>query len=229
MKIDFERYNPFRRPDWRFERVLRMVDRHPSPGRSTKRDDEWVKGLRQFILRYRSASEAKRERLCYENPGLYFAWLIHERSEDEPEIAFMIEARILANQSGREICIESDTIPEAIDWYEHLFFDVRTRLRAHDWVMKHVLVPSVTRAQENKHDEGVRFPRQPLSEPFYDSTLKFFGYFGGPVLIDFMLAGFRRGVIARSSEDVSAWLDQYTSAAAKRRSRADERNALGGG
>lgn len=217
--INFERYNPFRRPDWRFERVLKMVDRHPTPGRSTKKDDEYVRGLRNFILRYRQYTEEQRERLCYENPGLYFAWLIHDRASDDQdwEMAFMVQSRILARQTDMEIAIEVDTIPETIRWYEHLFFDVRSRLRARDWITKHVLVPAIVQSQENAHDPDVRFPRMPLAEPFYDATLKFFAYFGGSVILDFMVTGFKHGMMARSQEDIEDWLTEYVTQAMFRR------------
>jgi hypothetical protein len=218
MRIDFEKHNPFRRPDWRHERVLNMLGRMPTPGRCTKRDDEWVRGLRKFVLRYQNADPAQRDQIGYENPGLYFAYLIFERTEEDFEPAFMVESRLLARQSFEDIARELDTIPEAVEWYEKLFFNVTDRLHAHDWIMKHVLVPAVERSAGRAQPQNGRAPRKPIAEAFYDASLKCFGYYGGPIAIDFMLSGFSRGMEPQSRDDISPWLDAHTALAAKRRS-----------
>jgi hypothetical protein len=223
--IVFSKYHPFRRPDWRYERVLQMVDRFPSPGRSTSRDDIWVKGLRNFILQYRSGKPGARARLEYANPGLYFAWIIHEQAEEDYETAFMIESRILADQPDEEIAKEAHTLPEAIAWYEALFFNVRDRLESHDWVLKHVLMPSVLRCrdqfkkEQGAGDEGTgnKFIRDPLAEPFWDSSLKFMGYFGGKFIIDFMLTGYARGVKAQARDQTWKWVSNYFQGQGSRR------------
>jgi hypothetical protein len=218
--ISFERFNPFRRPDWRYERVLQLVDRHPTPGRSRRSDDEYVRQARAFILSYRNGSEEKRRRLQYSNPGLFFAHLIHEQAEDDFEVAYMIEARLLARQETMQIAEEAHTLPDAIDWYERLFFNIRDRIRSHDWILKHVLMPSIKRSQDQvmmTQAESSRFIRVPLAEPFWDASLKFFAYFGGAHLVDFMLSGFQRGVAANSQDDVGEWLNNYIDQATKRR------------
>jgi hypothetical protein len=210
-QIDFERFNPFRTPDWRFERVLQMVDRFPNPGRSTRRDDEYIKGLRQFILRYRNSDEIGRRRLINENPGLYFAWIIHERAEEDFETMTMIECRILAGQPDEEICDDAHTIPEAIHWYERLFFNVRDRLGAHDWILKHVLVPAIRRSREAAEARAGDGPvRVPLAEPMFDATLRWFAYFSGRHVFDAMLSGFRRGMFVASQDGVSDYLVNHS-------------------
>jgi len=218
--IGFNKFHPFREPDWRYKRVLQMVDTLGNPGRSTKHDDDWVRGLRNFILRYRNGTREARRRLSYENHDLYFAWTIHERADDDFETAFMIEARLLAQQSSEDIAKECHTLPGAIDWYEALFFNVRDRIHAHDWILKHVLMKAISQSAERLKEEGgaeARFTRAPLSEPFWDSSLKFMGYFGGPIMIDFMLTGYRRGVHANSMDDVSNWLTDYVAHQVHRR------------
>jgi hypothetical protein len=206
-EISTSKFHPFREPDWRYKRVLQMVDSLDNPGRSTNRDDIWVRGLRNFILRYRNGNERARQRLEFSNPGLYFAYVIQERADDDYEVAFMIEARLLAQQTSEEIARESHTLPEAIDWYEALFFNVRDRIHSHDWVMKHVLMKAMLQgAARMKNDSDSKFSRDPLAEPHWDASLKFMGYFGGPVMIDFMLSGYRRGVHANSQDDISDWL-----------------------
>jgi hypothetical protein len=43
-----------------------------------------------------------------------------------------------------------------------------------------------------------------------DYTLKFFGYFGGPILVDFMLSGFKRGLKCNTQDDIGEWLNEAT-------------------
>lgn len=225
----YNEYNPFRRPDWRYERVLGMLDSPDRVGRSTKSDDEWTKGFRGFIPRYLRYPE-RHDAMFRQNPGLFLAYKINENRNDDPEIAFTVEARLLANQTDQEIAGELDTLPQAITWYEKLFFDVRKHLHAHDWIIKHGLMPAILEAlagPTRPSTDGDDVPdtslaaairRTPLAEPFWDSTLKFFGYFGGPILLDFMISSFRRGIKVHSQEDISGWMDQATTHSLKRRS-----------
>src|ERR1700677_3869694 len=140
------KYNPSLRPEWRFNRVLEMVDRPTAnPGRSTTRDDIYVKSLRRFILRYRYSDDPQaRNVLWHENPGLYWAFELYELKVDNLDHkAALIEARILAGQSDEDIAQELGTMPEVPEWYEALFFNVRDRLGNLDWIMDAVLYPAL--------------------------------------------------------------------------------------
>jgi hypothetical protein len=229
-QIDFERYNPFRRPDWRWERVLEIVDRRENgrPGRTTKRDDTYIKGLRNFILRYRNGDEVARTQLGYENPGLLWAYQIFEARQDDAasRLAEIVEARILARQTDEQVADELHTLPQTVLWYEQLFFNVRDRLDGHDWILNHVLFPAVTRSREAalaanaEAAAPVPNPQRPVSEPFFDATIKFFAYFGGPLMLDYVLSGFQRGNLARSREEVGSWFDKHWTTRIKHRSAA---------
>ena len=218
-RIDFSVWSPFRRPDWRFERVLEMVQRE-TPGRTSKRDDEYVQALRNFILRYRAYTGQPLDQLAFANPGLYWAYQIHDRRHDDgARMAVMIEARILAGQNNVDIAKELCTIPEVIDWYEKIFFNVRDRLHAHDWVVDHVLMPAFLESRISAQPgQNASKIRQPLAEAFFDPTLKFFAYFGGPFVLDFVLTGFRRGNRCRNREETGQWFDTYWANRLKQRS-----------
>lgn len=220
---DMQRYNPHRQPDWRYQRVLRMVDRYPTPGRCTGRDDEWIRGMRNYILRWRASSEHERENLWYDNPALHYAFNIYEQmhGDEDPETAFMVESRILSNQPYAEIAEELGTIPEAIEWYEAIFFNVRDYLRCHDWIVRQVLTPAMMRGRRfrpsrGKSDDDDWAP--PIVEPFYDWTIKFYAYFGGPLALEFMLTGFRRDINVTTREGLSQYLDQQWASQIRRRS-----------
>jgi len=210
-QIDFEKFNPFRRPDWRMDRVLQMVDRMPNPGRSTKRDDDYVKGLRNFMLRYRAYDDAARNQLGYENPGLFWAYQIHDRREDDGKRkAIMVEARILAGQTDEQIADELGTVPGVVHWYEKVFFNVRDRLKNHDWVIDHVLMPAWEAEHLDEEEDEVNPAHvafKQVSRPYFDCTTKFFAYFGGVFCLDYVLSGFRRGNQVMEREGVGEWMD----------------------
>ena len=215
--VDTRMADPFLRPSWRFDRVLKMIGRSPVPMRTTIRDDAYIRDTRAFMLRWRKG-ERERMRLQDEMPGLYFAYQIWDRVERDPEVQFMVEARLLANQDIAEIADAIKTIPETIEWYEAVFFNVLPHLRHHDWIMKHVLLPATDRYSDaNTDDDGddeeegntVSFYVTPaIVNPDLDSTLKYFSYFGGPLLCEFMISGFKRGKIVHSQDDIGDWLDE---------------------
>ena len=218
---DVRLYNPFLRPDWRFERVLKLVGRVPAPGRTTKLDDEHIKEARSFMLRWRKG-EAAREQLLQENPGLYYAYMVYDNLHTDPEVRFMMEARLLAGQPSEEIAESLKTLPQTVTWYEKIFFNIKPFLSHHDWIVKHVLLPASDRfvAHDDDDDDDVPRPQgTPLIvRPHLDMTLKFFSYFGGPVMCEFMIGGFRGGAKVHTQDDISAWLDDQWQLTLQRRS-----------
>lgn len=225
MKLNarYQRHSLFSRPDWRWDRVLDMCDRAPVPGRCTRHDDNYIRDARNFLLRWRAyaGQPERREELFWQNGGLFYAFEIHERSGDEPEGALTIQARLLARQSSQEIAALTGLLPEAVDWYEALFFNVRERIDQRDWITKQVLVPATMR-NLSVRDRGITLARTdgaetPFALPFYDVTLKLFAYFGGAVLLDFMLTGFKQRQRVTDERDVDGFLDSYLTSAVKRR------------
>jgi hypothetical protein len=211
-------YNPSLRPEWRFNRVLEMVDRPTAnPGRSTTRDDIYVKSLRRFILRYRASDDQQARNVLFnENPGLFWAFQFYEHKQDKLDTkATLVEARLLAGQSDEDIATELCTVPEVAEWYEALFFSVRDRLGKHDWVVNEVLYPALTRSleadavREQNKSRDQRRTASTFTEPFREATLKFFGYFGGPFVLDFVISRFRRGRMAQSPDEVASYFDDH--------------------
>lgn len=143
---DYQRFNVFRTPDWRFRRVLSLIERYPTAGRCTFHDDEWVRKARNFVLRWRNSEEGlPRDALALEHPGLSYAYAINERTLDFPQPAMFMQARLLAGQSPVQIAEELSTIPDTVRWYEALFFNVADRLKHRDWITMHVLMPAIMR------------------------------------------------------------------------------------
>lgn len=228
MKVytDIRLADPFLRPYWRHERVLKMLASVP-PERCRRYDDAWVQGYKKFLFSWRRNSDS-REQLVYDNAGMYYAYMLFDRMHIEPEMRLMIEARLLAGVSYESIAQECKTVPATIEWYERLFFNVADFLPHHDWIMKHVLLPATDRFAESKMDEdsdvAVEFMPKPSAEvvkPHLDMTLKFFAYFGGPLICDMMISGFRRTSHITNHEDIPTFFnDQFASQIARRSAQA---------
>ncbi len=229
---DLQKYNVFRTPDWRYDRVCRLVDRYPTPGRASRRDDRYVRAARVFLLQYRSRDEDARGSLVFDNPGLYFAYTIQERAAGpDPEPAQFIQARLLARQTTAEIADCLGTLPETVEWYEALFFNVADRLDNRDWITKHVLLPAILHQQgldvtpregegevltELRREQRQRGAASAL--PYFDGTLKLFAYFGGRYLVDVLLTGFEAGKPLTSADGMGEWFDRCWSTTVRRRS-----------
>lgn len=231
--IAYQRWNPFRRPDWRHDRVLRMVEQRPNPGRTTSTDDVYVQGFRKFLLRYRAAGtdEIALDKLAFENVGIFMAYLWHLKRHDEGHYqVIMLESRILARMTDEEIAHEMGVRPEAVHWYEALFFSVREKLGTHDWILDHVLIPAYedyfeSRAVQQSRQKGKKTARakvaaefHPISEPFFDCTLKFFAYFAGPIMLDAMLSSFQRGRQVHSIDEIDSYHDSHQRSKMRQRS-----------
>lgn len=224
-KIDevrnLKQLDPFLRPDWRHERVLQLLDQ-PEENRTTRWDDRWIKGGRDFFHLWRRWDAAKRQKLLGRNPGLYYAYKVFQHLGTDPNVPWMIEARLLAGQPMEEIARALRTCPETVQWYEALFFNVSDALDAHDWLYNTVLQPAMDRfaqmALPAKDDDTPMFKQAATIRPFLDYTAKYFALFGGPVLCDFIISGFRRGWPLRSLEDLPSWLDEQWSLTIRRRS-----------
>ena len=218
---EYQRYNFFRAPEWRWERVLRLVDRSGfRAARCTRRDDAAVRGAKNFLLRWRNGDADAREVLLWENPALHDAYRFHRSAAEDPREVMAIQARLLARMTPEEVAATHGIHPDTVRWYADLFFDVVPYLDARDWITKRVLLPALVRsppqAAAPDPTRAARVDR--ISESFYDGSLKLFAYFGGRHVVDEMLAGMAVGKPAVSGEAVSQWHDEGMSRSIRMRS-----------
>lgn len=224
---DYQRYNFFRRPDWRFERVLKLCDRMPTPGRCNRRDDAYVKATRNFLLRWRGRDEDGRSELFYESPGLYYAYEAHEKCKEDPDATTILETRLLTTMPYEEIAAAAGILPQAVEWYEALFFNVRDRLKQRDWITKQVLIPAMMRNFGLQNAQPVVASNDPdhkawasqvIARPFLDASLKMFAYFGGTILAEYLIHNFQLGKFCQSVDDIPRFLDEHWSTTIRVRS-----------
>jgi hypothetical protein len=197
MHEQFQSVNPFREPSWRFQRVLDLVERD-RPGRCTSRDDEYVKAYRRFAGKFRGArSEENRISLFPDHPGLFIANLIHH--QPDKEWRWLLQARILSGEGDKKIASRMSTLPSAVDWYEKIFFNVRDRLEAEDYIAKHAIGKLEDRGPSAREGRQTDFQEQ--------MSYKLFGYYGGPYLLDIMFSGFLKVPRPDRPERVDQWMD----------------------
>jgi hypothetical protein len=213
----FEKLSPLRRPDWRWQRVLDLVLHGRRPRRCTSRDDRWVGIGREFVIRWTRGGERTRDELYATNPGLVHAYDLFEHGCAGPAYpAVFVEARLLAGQSCELIAKEHSTIPETIQFYEALFFNVAEHLQERDWIIANVILPrnivqsEVLRAQRHRRNAI------PVALPFNDALLRYCCYAGGPAVVDVMIHGFQSGHL-KDAHDLSRWLDKNCALTVQRR------------
>lgn len=185
------------------------------------------------LAAFRRADDPEREQIFQKCPGLVYAYQIHERRETAPATTQFLQARLLAGQSYEYIAEEMSTLADTVRWYEALFFDVVEHLHRRDWIASMVLLPPMMQrsglnaAPTKPEVEGARTGAQcphrqhevgPLARPLLDPSIKYFAYFGGPIVADFMIHGVQSGRRPVSQNDVARWLDEIWALTVKRRS-----------
>lgn len=233
---DIRLADPFLTPHWRHARVLQMLASVP-PERCRRYDDQWIRGYKQFLCIWKSG-ESRRNDLMHEHPGLFFAHrMFHGGIQVDPNVRFLIEARLLSGASYEDIANSCKTLPETIEWYERLYFNVSDFLEHKDWILHQVLLPASERFSDAMAGAGdssgeyptsdanttllvpvTRVPVQPIVKPHFDMSLKFFAYYGGPIVCDIMISGFNSNRKVHSPDDLADYFNEQFSMQIKRRS-----------
>lgn len=221
----YQKFNFFREPQWRWTRVLDLTAQREDgrAGRSSRRDDKYIQTARAFRLWLGNArNQAKLDKLWHDNPGLFYAYELYEKAQEDPEAAMFIEARLLANQTNEQIAEAIGITPDTVEWYEALFFNVKDKLKHRDWITKQVLLPAMRRqpSLNTQQNDGMTVLTRDsaIARPFLDGSLKMFGYFGGTHVIDVMISGFQSGKPVPSQDAVQGWFDAGWSMTVRRRS-----------
>lgn len=166
--------SPFRPVDWRWQKAVRLHrDGRPV---SRVRDDEFVaKAVRFLREKAACADEWALLDLSARWPSLFDAHEVYQAAEGGPRATrWEVEARLLAGASPERVGARVGLSPDAVRWYEALFFHVTDRLSTPGWVAHHAIGPSVHEGLLNERDYGLLW--------------KWYGYGGGEHLLDAVTA-----------------------------------------
>jgi len=123
---EFERHNPFREPDWRWQRGCRLAKQGKEFSSETD-DAETGRALRFVRALANCKNDEHHAELARHMPRLYHAYEIHR--DGEPT-RWLIESRILAGQSLSEIVRATGLSSGVVYLYEAILFAVHDRLEA---------------------------------------------------------------------------------------------------
>lgn len=157
--------------DWRWRRAewrLRSGSR-----RGERQDDNWV---RRAVKAQRCARKGKTNKFPDIAQAQKLLWPDHWKLAE-------LQARILANQSNCAISSATGVPESVITAFEALFFDVRRRLHAQDWVICCLLGPKMWA------------PWKPEDATFAWLAL---GYLYGPSIVDALVHGADRDDLMES-------------------------------
>jgi hypothetical protein len=189
------RDSPFRRPQWRCERVLDMIARRPNPLRARLNDDHYVKAYRRFLLDSISAGtdNCRRASVRAEYPDVACAHAMHFSPDLERKQ--ILEARLLTAESLEKIAQRFAVSVKAVEYFEALFFQVRDRLKNDGWIRATILRPPPGAV----HMVGMTAEQRGYA-------YRLFAYFGGPPVLDAVIGAMKTGPVP-GPEDVGNWLD----------------------
>jgi hypothetical protein len=159
--------NPFRPPDWRWQRARQLLEPRV---RRRRLDEDWVVRARCFGRALaRAGGDLSRPRLARAHPEVIAAcrlWL------GEPRRRWEVEARLLAGQDDATIADRLGINPGVIEAFEALFFDVRARLACSDWIAACVIGPRLYEA---------------LDVDDIETLWKTLAYHGGPLVLNALI------------------------------------------
>jgi len=167
-------FDPLRPTDWRRDMARRYFNR----------GEGWFRrsGDRYLLQAYRLVAVIRRcELLPGEKipPAPTLVTIAASHLYDEGERHAELEARLLAGQSIPEVAAILDIPEPVIEAYERIYFDVRPRLKAKDYIRHHAINPLSLR------------PDHPT---YFDVLVRKFAYWGGRLVLDVVLDALDEGL-----------------------------------
>ncbi len=197
----YNKYNSRRALNWRFERVMTLLEARPVLPADPRVDDEYICIARRFLGKFLTSTPREQSQLFPDNPGLYYAYeLFNDPDQDR---AHFIQTCLLSGMDDEQAAERCAEMPATIDWYEAMFYNVRDRLDAKLWITKNCLGPAAERFID---DHGRVY------------TAKLFSYFCGPLMVDMMLTGFDPNKDWAHMESFEQLLDLQAADSVRRRS-----------
>jgi len=198
MDACFSDLDPFRSPQWRADRVTQLICSGPKPLPPRRYDDRYVRVYRKFMCEYSEAGsdEVRHESLALSMPDVHQAHLLHFGADRE--LRGILQARLLTRETVPEIARRFELATGTVETYEKLFFNVLDRLECKDWIAKVAI---------GKTGQGDTNPSGDITDGQRYRLYRSFGYYGGPRVLDEIIAAFLPQRASPAAEDCTQWLD----------------------
>jgi hypothetical protein len=170
----------WRLPDWRWQRA-KLLAQHRVLASPTD-DKGTLRAARFLVARQSCGNDKERDQVAQAHRDVYAAWKFAENSEWK---RLETQARLLAKEPSAAIAGRIGLEVEVIERFEELFFNIKDRLRAKDWIVERVIGKSLLTGF-TPHDIG--------------EIWMTFGYFGGPLALDMIIAACRHYGLAPAVE-----------------------------
>lgn len=171
------RDNPFRSPQWRWQRATGICEgSQPRPTRKTDGAEsyKWIRKAAQFQQELEACNgQADEISLARRRPAMY--WAHHAWLDSANPAKWHIEAHLLGRGTDWDVGFAVGVSPEIVQAYEAVFFNVREKLNHKGYILHSVIGPSIQRG---------------LSEREYDLLWKLYAYFNGPHMLDALASKF---------------------------------------
>lgn len=192
----YEKFSVRRLPAWRYDRAQRLVSDGNPP--HPRRDCSQVKQLRKYLIakdKLRSKFEYEAD-LQMELAGRFqHLWAAEEIfiGGQDDRLRYKLEACLLARLSDSEVAERLPVEAKTVKLYESLFYNVRDRLDYQDYIAGTVLADTFMAGLPSRTPE---------------LTAKYFGYWGGPLVLDLVTDCFTAGIHhPQEPSELTKWLD----------------------
>ncbi len=201
---DSKNASPRRSAAWRYERAVRLLDSDTLLPHKVL-DDRWTKMLYRFLSTHRELQNELADPDMVEFyiqrkfPTLWTAYEIFSNRENNP-MKYTLESRILARQEDEDIAKRMPVAAEVVNLYEQMFYRVRDRLDYSDFIATAVIGPVFRVGSDSVTPELIA---------------KYFGYFCGPIVLDYVLQAFSQGHHPKSDTEVVEFVERHAITAIK--------------
>lgn len=193
-----QKFDAKRAPAWRYEQAKRFVstDRNPRP----RELDKPTQYLRRYLMKKRSVQtlyeqEADIRRHLSDSYGpMWNAEDIFSGGKED-NVRVTLEAMLLARMTDEAIADRMSVDVDTVRLYESLFFNVRDRIDNRRWIAN-IVVGSVFMSG--------------LSSKTVELMTKYFGYFGGPLVLELVLDAIDGAIpMPAEASELSNWIDHH--------------------
>jgi hypothetical protein len=185
------RDNPLRPPDWRWRRAMGIIACN-QPAATRRRDGpigfKWIRKIVRFwdMLEH-ARSDWDQQTVATLFPDLFWAWYTWQN--DNSTLKRQAEAYMLARCDSWETAFKTGLLPDAVDAYACVFFDVAEKLNHTGYILNVVLGPQLQRGLNDQH---------------YDILWKLYAYYYGPHAVDSLVSKMTNPMWCSSPDTLSA-------------------------